>query len=200
MTVDIFLDNFWRYYLILEERFENSIRYVELNEDNLSTYSIDFVNQLQMIGSEIDVIMKSMSGFSSDDRKCISDYAPIILSDYSDIVNQEVKARDILRKPFKGWNTESTASSLPWWNAYNHVKHGRDGHFKEANLENTLCSLMALYMLEKMYFKKLADEGGLPDALKKESELFSISGWKTNSYYGSELLVSISGTAPTLTR
>lgn len=190
MTVDSFLDKFWRYYLILEERFENSIRYVELNADNFSTYSIDFVNQIQMIGSEIDVIMKSMSGFSSDDRKCITDYAKKILADYSDIVDREVKSRDILCKPFEGWSVENAASSLPWWDAYNHVKHGRDGNFKEANLKNTLYSLMALYLLEKLYYKKLADEEGVPDALKKESELFSISGWKSNSCYGSELLVN----------
>lgn len=82
MTVNDYLDKFWRYYLILEERFENSIRYVELNTDNFSTYSIDFVNQIQMIGSEIDVIMKSMSGFNATDRKSIADYATAILANY----------------------------------------------------------------------------------------------------------------------
>ena len=74
MTVEIFLDKFWRYYLILEERFENATRYVELNTDNYAVYSIEFVNQIQTISSEIDVIMKSMSGFRANDRKNITDY------------------------------------------------------------------------------------------------------------------------------
>lgn len=179
MTVNIFLDKFWRYYLILEERFENSIRYVELSVDNFLTYSIDFVNQIQMIGSEIDVIMKSMSGFCADDRKCIADYATKILADYSDIVNREVKVRDILCKPFEGWNTAYAASSLPWWEAYNHVKHGRDDNFKEASLENVLNALMALYLLEMLYFKKLADDENKPDVIRDSSKLFSIVGWQS---------------------
>lgn len=179
MTVNIFVDKFWRYYLILEERFENSTRYVELNADNFSTYSIDFVNQIQMIGSEIDVIMKSMSGFNATDRKNIKDYATVILSDYPDIVNWEVKVREISYKPFEGWNIANAASSLSWWESYNNVKHGRDGNFKEASLKNALYALMGLYLLEMLYFKKLADEEDVPDVLDKESEMFSIVGWNS---------------------
>ena len=54
------------------------------------------------------------------------------------------KVRDISQKPFVGWNMVNAASSLPWWVAYNNVKHGRDGNFREASLENVLNALMAL--------------------------------------------------------
>lgn len=193
MTVNNFLDKFWRYYLILEERFEDSLRYVELNADNFSTYSIDFVNQMQMIGSEVDVLMKSMSGFNATDRKCISDYAVVILTVYPDIVNWEVKARDISNKPFAGWNVSNAASSLSWWDAYNNVKHGRDGNFKEASLENTLNLLMALYLLEMLYFKNLADSESKPDVIMDGSRLFSIVGWKSRCMPLSKMHVEISG-------
>lgn len=191
MTIEKFLTDFWRYYLIIEEKFAQSIRYVELSRENYSTYSIEFVNQLQSIGSEIDVIMKSMSGFCSSDSKTIKDYYVKILHDYPDIRNWEVKAKDISVKPFALWDASKPGKSLTWWKAYNKIKHGRNGNYKKANLKNVLHALMALYLLEKLYFKKLAYEEGMPDALKKDSELFSISGWKSNSCYGSELLVSI---------
>ena len=178
MTVEIFLDKFWRYYLILEERFENATRYVELNTDNYAVYSIEFVNQIQTISSEIDVIMKSMSGFSANDRKNITDYATVLLTNYPDIVNLEVKIRDITYKPFEGWNQANAADSLSWWSAYNDVKHGRDGNFKEANLQNVLHALMGLYLLEMLYFKKLSDKENVPDILNKPSELFSVVGWQ----------------------
>lgn len=179
MTVNNFLDKFWKYYLILEERFENSIRYVELQRDNYSTYSIDFVNQIQMIGSEIDVIMKAMSGFCATDRKNIADYASVILVKYPDIVNWEIKVRDIVYIPFGGWNASNAASSLPWWEAYNDVKHGRDGNFKKASLENTLNALMALYLLEMLYFKKIAEDENKPDVIVDGSKIFSIIGWQS---------------------
>lgn len=191
MTVEKFLDNFWRYYLILEERFENSTRYVELCPENYSTYSIDFVNQLQAIGSEVDVIMKSMSGFLPMDRKSISDYAPKILSSYPDIGKWEIIVRNISCKPFDGWDVSHPADSLSWWKAYNSIKHGRDGNFKEANLKNVLSSLMGLYLLEKLYFKNVSEAEGQPDALLKDSELFSIVGWKSKYIPFSNMIATV---------
>lgn len=198
MTVNDYLDKFWRYYLILEERFENSIRYVELNTDNFSTYSIDFVNQIQMIGSEIDVIMKSMSGFNATDRKSITDYATEILANYPSIVNWEVKVRDISHKPFVGWNITSAANSLPWWEAYNNIKHGRDGNFREASLENVLNALMALYLLEMLYFKKLADNENKPDVITNGSKLFSIVGWQSRCMALNSMYAELNGSTLTI--
>lgn len=181
MTARKFLDNYWRYYLVLEKQFSDLTRYVELSLDNFSTYSIEFVHQIQSICSEIDVMMKVMSGYNSTERKCIADYAAQILPNYPDIINWEVKVRDISFKPYDGWSASAAASSLSWWEAYNDVKHGRDGNYKKASLENTLKSLMGLYLIEMIYFKKLADTEGKPDVLPKESELFTITGW-SNRY------------------
>lgn len=189
MTVDNFLNKFWKYYIILEERFEGTTRYVELTEDNYSTYSIDFVNQIQTIGSEIDVIMKSMCGLNSTDRSTITKYATIILNDYPDIVSFEVKARDISYKPFDGWNAERAADSLSWWSAYNNVKHGRNENFKDANLKNVLNALMALYLLEMLYFKKIADDNEAPDTLIDASKMFYIVGWETR-YIGTKKFIA----------
>ena len=183
MTVSEFKETFWRYYLILQERFDNSTRYIELCTDNFSTYSIDFVNQLQAIGTETEAIMKVMCGFNATDRKNIYDYAVNLLATYPTLTNWEIKTRDITLKPFDGWTQTNAATSLPWWNAYNNIKHSRNANFKDASLENTLYALMGLYLLEMIYFKKIADYENKPDILPNSSNLFSIVNW--NNRYNS---------------
>ena len=173
MKADEFLDTFWRYYLVLESKFEIATQYVEVCTNNYSTYSLEFVNQIQTICSEVDVIMKSMCGFASKDRKCITDYAKILLNDIPDLVNREVTIRNISIKPFARWNEKNASKSLKWWNAYQKIKHGRDGTFHFASLENTLKSIKALYLLERIYFKRCADEENKPDVFSRDSSLFS---------------------------
>jgi hypothetical protein len=47
--------------------------------------------------------------------------------------------------PFRNWMTASTA--LPWYAAYNKVKHSRAAHFAEANLQNLNSSISALFLI-----------------------------------------------------
>lgn len=178
MTTYEFKNTIWRYYQILEERFYNSIRYVELDISNFNTYSIEFINQIQTIGAEIDTVLKLMCGFTPSCRKNMTDYSNQILQSYPDIKNHEVRTGNIGIKPFESWDIENSAKSLEWWNAYNYVKHARNENFKKANLKNVLSALMGLYLLEMIFFKKLADNEGVPDILT--STLFYISDWKTN--------------------
>lgn len=59
---------------MLEEKFTNALRYVELDEKNFETFSMEFVSQIREIGSEIDIVLKELLDFSQDERKNISDY------------------------------------------------------------------------------------------------------------------------------
>lgn len=50
-------------------------------------------------------------------------------------------------KPFSGWLTaEANQPRLPWYAAYNEVKHDRDRKFKMASLENLIDSIAALHI------------------------------------------------------
>lgn len=155
MTRQEFLNNYWRFYLLMEDKFVKSLSYVELCEDNYDTYSIEFVSQLREIGSEVDVIMKEICGFNQSDKKNISDYANIILVTYADIVNQVISGKKIDFKPFENWSISNPASSLLWWDAYNGVKHGRVEKFSLANLRNVFNALGALFILNNYLLKKL---------------------------------------------
>jgi len=173
MTREEFHKTYWNYYLVLEERFNNVLRYIELSEDNFSTYSYEFVNQLQAIVSEVDVIMKQICGFLQKENKGINDYKGVILSKYSDITDQEVKISNITIKPFDNWQNEP----LFWWKEYNKVKHGRANNFKLANMKNIINALAALYILEMNYLKDITSLNQDVDIPDKVSSLFTLVNW-----------------------
>lgn len=40
--------------------------------------------------------------------------------------------------PFEGWNSEQPTKSLAWYDAYNRIKHDREGAFNDATLANSI--------------------------------------------------------------
>lgn len=194
MTRKEFMTNCWRFYLMLEKRFLDTTQYVELHHENFSTFSLEYVNLLQSIGSELDVFMKVVCDFEQTDRKTIADYCPVILQKYSGIKNQKVviNALDDSIKPFEEWRRECPKQSLVWWDAYDSVKHGRIKNFDSANLENVLNALAALYLLEMYYLKDIVkeDEMDIPD---RESELFALDNWETRFISKNGLMLKVTG-------
>ena len=60
MTRQEFMERHWRFYSMLEDKFTNTLQYVELDERNFQTFSMEFVSQIREIGSEIDVVLKEL--------------------------------------------------------------------------------------------------------------------------------------------
>lgn len=180
MEREAFLQNYWNYYLVLENRFINVVNYVALNSDNYNTYSFEFVNLILLIGSELDVTMKYLSGISEGDRASIQNYADKILVEYPEILTREIKIQGMADtcKPFEGWNVDHPADSLVGWNAYNSVKHGRVSNLKEAKLINVLNLLACLYVIENYVLKDVAEENDDIDIPDQDSKLFVLKDWK----------------------
>lgn len=180
MEREAFLQNYWNYYLVLENRFINAVNYVALNSDNYNTYSFEFVNLILLIGSELDVTMKYLSGISESDRASIQNYADKILVEYPEILTREIKIQGMADtcKPFEGWNVDHPADSLVGWNAYNSVKHGRVSNLKEAKLINVLNLLACLYVIENYVLKDVAEENDDIDIPDQDSKLFVLKDWK----------------------
>ena len=180
MERETFLQNYWNYYLVLENRFINAVNYVALNSDNYNTYSFEFVNLILLIGSELDVTMKYLSGISEGDRASIQNYADKILVEYPEILTREIKIQGMADtcKPFEGWNVDHPADSLVGWNAYNSVKHGRVSNLKEAKLINVLNLLACLYVIENYVLKDVAEENDDIDIPDQDSKLFVLKDWK----------------------
>lgn len=59
-------------------------------------------------------------------------------------------------KPFSTWCTSNPTKSLPWYDAYNSVKHNRSDNIKNANLEHLLDAISAIHiLLESQYGKEI---------------------------------------------
>lgn len=49
--------------------------------------------------------------------------------------------------PFVGWDSSNPTKSLPWYHAYNQVKHDREDAFKDAKLEHAISAVAACVIL-----------------------------------------------------
>ncbi|TPM32949.1 hypothetical protein [Mesorhizobium sp. B2-3-5] len=140
----------WHYFLSLERDFERSINYVELTSRNGDTFSNEYAKLLLLIGSEVDVVAKTLCRAldPSSTASNIMHYRETITSAFQGMHEIEI---DIPRyqmsvRPWGTWGlTEPT--SPDWWKSYNSVKHDRVENFDQANLSNTVQSLAGLLAL-----------------------------------------------------
>lgn len=190
MTKQKFIERHWRFYLMLERRFTETLQYVELDKRNFDTFSMEFASQIREIGSEIDIVFKELLGFSQGERKNINDYINGIEQKHEDMFDRKILVKDISITPFENLNKRKP-SELEWWKAYNDIKHGRVANYQEANLKNVLMLLSVLYLLEMYLFKESITEDET-DIVKKDSEIFRIDGWKNKYLPLNDMVASIS--------
>ncbi len=194
MTRKEFLQHYWRYYLVLEEKFKNTLNYIELDWQNAQTFSNEYALLLQSIGAELDNFFKVYCGFATENRKNINDYCNFVLNDYFDIVNQKVliPERDMEFQPYQGWNTANPAQSLIFWDGFCKIKHSRYANIQMANQKNVLYALGALYLLEMKYLSNIAASNE-PDVPNKKSELFELDNWTYHFTPMGEMFACIDG-------
>lgn len=54
--------------------------------------------------------------------------------------------------PFKGWDEDKPTQSLPWYDAYNAVKHGREDSLQTATLGNVVNAMAAAFIMTVAQF------------------------------------------------
>ena len=181
--------NHWKYYLMLEKRFVESIEFVELHEDNFDAFSNGYALLIQAIGAELDTVFKELCGFNTTDRKTIADYAQHILTNIPDIKNQKISVQeyDIEIQPFMNWDINQPGQSLQWLGAFTDVKHNRYEQLKQAKQENVLNILGALYLIEMLYLKKITADTDELDVFDESSNLFTLKNWTSKAIPLSEV-------------
>lgn len=181
-----FMNNYFRYYILLENKFTSTLNYVELAEENFSTYSVEYAHQLLAIGSELDSFFKIYCGFNSDDRKNIIHYTRHIMNSYPKITSQKIEIinTDIEIAPYADWEqwnpSNNTGNLLDWWEAYNSVKHNRQNNITKASMKNVINSLAALHLIEMKYLQAITKGTKEPDEPELRSEIFKLKDWKFN--------------------
>ena len=175
--------NHWKYYLMLEKRFVESIEFVELHADNFDAFSNGYALLIQAIGAELDTVFKEFCGFNTTDRKTVADYAQYILNNTTDIKNQKISVQeyDIEIQPFMNWDINRPGQSLQWWGAFTDVKHNRYEQLKQAKQENVLNILGALYLIEMLYLKKITVNTDELDVFDESSNLFTLKNWTSKA-------------------
>ena len=199
MNREEFCSKFWKYYLMLEKDFLDTERYVsfDLGDNylcsaqnitdfgNSTVFSLEYIKEYQAICSEVEAVLKEIcTMFNEPNAGNMKEYSSVILNHWQNIIHQEVKMRSLKLKPFEIW---STNTKLPWWGAYNEVKHERLIGYKQANLKNVTNALAGLYILELYLVKEIGDKAKADSKSKDESmdvpndvsKLFSMIGFKT---------------------
>ena len=185
---------YWKHYLVIEEDFVKTHRYVELDENNFTTFSVEYTKLLKSIGSEFDVVSKEICKFYGHDNKNkIYEYAPIIIRNFTDLCDQRLEIKDnnsIVVEPLKDWRVQPQHKSPKWWTSYNKIKHDRVNNYAQASLENVLLGLASLFLVEMYFIYEISmQEKTILKIPNRPSTLFEIIDWKAKQrIYGDGLL------------
>lgn len=149
----------WQHFLSLEKEFISTLDYVELHDDNSSSFSINYTKLLLSICSEIDVVAKLICKSINSESTAwkITHYRNEITAKYPDFgkVVAEIPRYGKSITPWETWLYDETPN---WWVAHNSVKHQRDEHYQLANQNNVIYALSALFCIVLyLYHENLYD-------------------------------------------
>lgn len=149
-----------RVYLNLENKLNKILDYVEPDERNLKTFSIELYTLLLRACTEVETNCKlilSANGVSEKKLKNIKDYS--MLEQSSRLSEYRVKYQDwkeynpdtqqvkYIEKEFRPFQCFAERNSPKWYSDYNQVKHDRERNLHLANLENCMNAVAAVLVL-----------------------------------------------------
>lgn len=131
---------------ILLQKLQDILLYVEPSSEGLKTYSHKIRELLILACTELE---SSFKFYKFDKNMGMNDYIKIL--DFVDLSKYKLSlvgyANPYKSCPFKNWSKNSPSKSLKWYEAYNQVKHNKDGSFHLANLENCIDAIAANIVL-----------------------------------------------------
>lgn len=140
------------------ERLRACFQVVDPNSENMNVYGVEFRNIIILAATEAEAQFKGIlraNNYASLRRNwTISDYekleAAMRLSDFSLALEQYPWLDTFF--PFEAWGTTAPATRLPWYAAYNALKHDRENTFAQATLRSALEAVGALVVLGAAQF------------------------------------------------
>jgi hypothetical protein len=143
----------------LRDQLERIFRTVQPVEDNYGTYGHDIRNLLILAATEVEAHWKGVLKANGFDGESTRDYVrllPVLKLNKYAIVLPFYPWLGAVR-PFEGWRRDLPTKSLTWYDAYNAVKHDREGHFSRATLLNALQAVCAVAIMNYAQFGLYAD-------------------------------------------
>lgn len=152
-----------RAYQNIQSSLDILFNYIEPSEKNLSAYGHKIRELLILACTEVEcLLVKTLTenGYKKKKRYDTNDYVnckDVLGLDKFEVMLIQYPNLKVF-KPFHGWNSANSTQSLPWYNAYNAVKHDRSGNITNANLEHLLDAISAIHiLLESQYSKNIFD-------------------------------------------
>lgn len=150
-----------RAYQNIQMALDALFNYIEPSAVNLKAYGHKIRELLILACTEVEyLLLKTLTdnGYQQKDRYSTFDYVNcrdvLKLDKFEVSLVQYPKLKHF--KPFDGWDSSSPTKSLPWYNAYNSVKHNRSDNITQANLEHLLDAASAIHvLLESQYGKNI---------------------------------------------
>jgi hypothetical protein len=137
------------------EGLDQICRVIHPDEANLRCYGHATRNILILACTEVEAHWKTIlgaNGYKSakpNSRLDTNDYVHLLdamrLNEY--VVNLNYYPWLPMVTPFTHWRTDCPTTSLPWYDAYNKVKHDREGHFDTATLECALTAVAGCFVM-----------------------------------------------------
>lgn len=185
MTRNEFLTKCWKYYLYLEQDFINLTRYIDIHTNNYDVFSDEVHKQLLSIGVEFENINKIINielGINLTQNN-IEGFSEWLRSQNTvfPIINIKLSKENIYLEPFKEWSNNKNYTPLPWWQAYNKIKHNRYENYLNVNFEHLLNALSSLYYCEMYLVREIGRKTNDCDVPNDISHLFIIKNWKTEN-------------------
>ena len=146
-------NSYWKRFLFLEKKLLELSNYVDIDEKNFKTFSLEIMSLYLSTCSEIEAIYKEIT-----DKKGKSYNFKEFRQDFLSLKNNQfllekisLKYSSIELTPLIDINQKKENQDdfigIKWWQDHNSIKHDRDINFHYATLENFISSLSALYLL-----------------------------------------------------
>ena len=148
----------WNYFLALEADLERLARFIEFEERNFGTFSLEIARLFQSACSEVDVLARQLCVHFEPGTKAksINRYCSVLRPGIPELESTivEVPRYGLSFTPWSNWQSEVTPI---WWSDHNKVKHDRSDHFGHANLKNVLNASAGLLLLTVCFYRLTTD-------------------------------------------
>ena len=136
----------YQYFLALEQEFDDSIRFVELDAQNSNAFSTAYLKMLFAACVEIEAVLKELDKRSTTTTSAnnMDQLRASILAEYPNFHKIEVKIPrySLTLSPWASW---ASGTNPDWWHAYNATKHSRQTSYVQANQKNVVEALAGLF-------------------------------------------------------
>lgn len=150
-----------RAYQNIQSSLDNLFNFIEPVKINLKTYGHKIRELLILACTEVEyLLLKALTenGYREKERYSTADYVhcrDVLKLNLYEVELTQYSSLGIFT-PFKDWSESRSTASIPWYNAYNQVKHNRSDNIPHANLKHLLDAVAAIHiLLESQYGERI---------------------------------------------